>query len=146
MRALFPMSILAAFLVGCAEDPMPQQEWTVDCTGAASFSLGMTTTSPAGLTVALMTAEPAPVDVGDNQWSLMITDAAGQPVTGLSPMIRPFMPLHGHGVSPERYAGTEGADGTYSFESFDVIMPGLWDFHVELSPTDEALFSLCAEG
>ncbi|MEN0063653.1 MAG: FixH family protein [Myxococcota bacterium] len=148
MRAAVLSSVLFLGLVACDEEPAPAAEqWTVDCTGAQAFQLGMTVTSPAGVTVALEDAAPAPLDVGDNAWTLSVTDAGGAPLTGLTPLVRPWMPLHGHGVSPTHYPGEEVADGVYQVEIFDVIMPGLWEFHVELNDQgDEATFALCAEG
>ncbi len=134
-------------LVGCGESGMSEMEgMTMDCTGAQEFRLGLTVSTDAGLDVTLESAVPAPIDVGDNQWTLAIANADGSAATGLEPRVRPFMPLHGHGVSPETYAGTETSDGVYEIETFDLIMPGLWNLHVELPSGDAAMFSLCAEG
>lgn len=118
---------------------------TADCTGAQDFIEGMEVTSTLGHTVALASASPAPPDVGDNTWSLQISTTDG-PAVGLEVRVRPWMPLHGHGLSPATYAGTEAADGVYDVEVFDVIMPGLWEFKVELGEGDEAVFPLCAAG
>jgi len=137
---------LVLFVAGCESDPEDMDMMTMDCTGAEDFALGMQAISDDGLVVTLESAEPAPVDVGDNAWTLSVSDDQGEPVTGLAPQVRPFMPLHGHGLSPTHYAGTEAEEGMYEFETFDLIMPGLWELNVELSDDDTATFALCAEG
>ncbi|MBX2801491.1 MAG: FixH family protein [Myxococcales bacterium] len=140
-----------AVLVACSGDGVDLEPpgLTTDCTGAEVFVAGMQTESEQGHMVSLMTAAPAPPDVGDNTWTISISDDSG-PVTGLPLVVRPWMPLHGHGLSPATYAGTDNGDGTYDIEMFDVIMPGLWEFNVDLAPGEEpsdvAVFPLCAEG
>jgi hypothetical protein len=119
-----------------------------DCDGAEPFVAGMTaTTSGSGTTVALAAAAPTPPDVGDNAWTLEVSDASG-PVEGLVVTVTPWMPLHGHGLSPADYAATDQGGGTYAVAPFDLIMPGLWEFTVRLGDdgADEAVFALCAEG
>ena len=138
------MRILAVLTSGSAACGVEVEP--MECMGAQHFAIGMTVTSTDGRTVTLEAADPAPVDVGENRWTLGITTVDGAPATGLSPMVRPFMPMHGHGLDTTHFAGTEAADGSYIIEVFDLIMPGLWEFHVELSDDDVAMFALCAEG
>lgn len=143
MRIIPTLAGLA--LVACgdgSETPM----FEFDCTGAQAFALPMTVQTAGDLEVTLQHAQPAPIDVGDNTWTLAITTSDGDPAIGLEPRIRPWMPLHGHGVSPVDYGGTEVSEGTYEMETFDLIMPGLWELHVELPDGDAAVFALCAEG
>ena len=121
---------------------------TVDCDGAEPFVAGMSaTTSESGATVAITAADPTPPDVGDNSWTLAISDASG-PVEGLTVTVTPWMPLHGHGLTPADYAAADEGGGAYAVAPFDLIMPGLWEFRVRLGDAgaDEALFALCAEG
>lgn len=95
------------------------------------------------------TADPDPPDVGDNAWTLAVTDADG-PLDGLAPRVTPWMPEHGHGLVPPDCAGADQGDGSYVVETFDLIMPGLWEFTVDLAADgvapDTALFRFCAEG
>lgn len=147
MRAILS---LCAICTACSGDEIDLDNdgsfvVTADCTGAEPFAEGMEAVSVQGRTVVLSGASPAPPDVGDNTWTLIVQDDTG-PLSGLGVSVRPWMPLHGHGLSPARYAGTEASPGTYSVEVFDVIMPGLWEFWVELDDGDEAMFPLCAEG
>lgn len=121
-----------------------------DCDGAQTFVVGISAVSPSGRTVAITSATPAPPDVGDNVWLVEVTDASGAPVPGLAPAVTPWMPLHGHGLVPPTYAGAESSAGTYAIDTFDLIMPGLWQFTIELAPgaedPDPVVFQFCAEG
>ena len=124
---------------------------TTDCTGAETFVAGMSATTEDGTVVRIMEATPSPPDVGDNAWVVEV-ERDGVGVDGLDVQVRPWMPLHGHGLAPARYASTSDGAGQYTVDTFDVIMPGLWEFYVTLSTGDtgeevqEAMFPLCAEG
>lgn len=120
------------------------------CAGAQDFSEGVSgATDTSGATVEIVTADPSPPDVGENVWVLRVADASG-PLTGLAPLVTPWMPLHEHGVFPADYVGTDLGDGTYDVAPFDLIMPGLWEFTVDLAPDsadgDATVFRFCAEG
>lgn len=121
-----------------------------DCTGSETFVAGVSHPSTvSGATVAVMQAAPTPPDVGDNAWTVSVTDGAGAPVTGLTPTLTPWMPLHAHGLTPPDYSAAETAPGAYDVEVFDLIMPGLWEFTIDLAPKgepDTAVFLFCAEG
>ena len=96
-----------------------------DCAGAQPFSEGVSaTTGATGATVEIVTADPAPPDVGENVWVLRISDASG-PLTGLAPIVTPWMPMHEHGLFPATYAATDLGDGTYDLAPFDLIIPKL---------------------
>jgi hypothetical protein len=118
----------------------------VDCVGAQPFLEGMEVMSTGGCYVGITTAQPAPPDVGDNVWTLAIRDDSG-PIEGLQIVVTPWMPQHGHGLTPPDYTATELGGGTYEVAPFDLIMPGLWEFTVELrGEQDTAKFAFCAEG
>lgn len=150
---------LIALTMGCASDDdvaldhehgdhTDDPGGAADCAGAEPFVAGMSkTTSESGTTVAITAAAPTPPDVGDNTWTLAISDASG-PVEGLTVEVTPWMPLHGHGLTPPDYAAADQGGGVYAVEPFDVVMPGLWEFQVRLGAegTDQAVFALCAEG
>ncbi len=120
-----------------------------DCDGAVPFTLDLEATTPSGVTVGFVSAEPAVPDVGDNTWTLSLVDAEG-PVSGAAPRLIPWMPLHGHGLVPAEYVGIEGPLGEYALPTFDLVMPGLWELTVDLAPVgapaDAVVFALCAEG
>ncbi len=121
-----------------------------ECAGAEPFAVGMSARSTLGNTVAIASSAPTPPNVGDNAWVLEVRDASGAPLPGLAVDVQPWMPMHDHGLSPARYAATDLGDGTYELDVFDLIMPGTWEFRVDLAAggeqDDTALFTLCAEG
>lgn len=156
----FRVSVALAIAIGCTsgDDAVtlgdgsgdPVENPNTDCSGAETFRIGVSHGSSASAaTVAVSAAAPTPPDVGDNAWSIAVTDDAGAPVSGLSVEVTPWMPLHNHGLTPPAYLGTETDPGTYTIETFDLIMPGLWQFTVDLAPDgdpDTAVFLFCAEG
>lgn len=116
------------------------------CAGADTYVAGIEAAAASGVVVAISSAEPTPPDVGDNTWVLSVVDGAGAPVAGLAPVLTPWMPMHGHGLAPPDYTGIDQGDGTYVIPTFDLVMPGLWEFTVDLGDDDEAVFRFCAEG
>ena len=152
--------VLAWVLVGCggADGVVldgDAHSASSDCAGAERFVPGLAhATERTGTTVALTVAVPEPPDVGDNTWTLLVTDGEG-PVEGATVRVVPWMPLHGHGLVPPFYDAVERGGGVYAVPTFDLVMPGLWEFRVDLAPDasgsggpgpDAARFTLCAEG
>jgi YtkA-like len=141
------MRWVAVFCVGCVVELEPTTpDDGPDCAGAQVFTVGMQATTPSGVTVRIAAASPAPPDVGDNTWTLELEDASGAPLTGASPVVTPWMPLHGHGLAPSEYFCVEDEAGAYVVDTFDLVMPGLWQFTVEVADGDAVQFDLCAEG
>jgi hypothetical protein len=152
------MRILAILSVACngsqvsldGSDTGAPTNPNTNCDGAQTYVADIAVTSDlSGETASIVAAVPTPPDVGDNTWTVTVTDELGQPVTGLSPKVSPWMPLHGHGLIPADYAGTETDPGTYDFATFRLTMPGLWEFPIELGTTDApdpVAFRFCAEG
>jgi hypothetical protein len=148
--------VVMALLVGCTGEEIGLDDTdggdtrTTDCTGAEPYVAGISSTAPSGMVVEIVDADPTPPDVGDNTWTLSVTDGGGAAVPGLTPRVVPWMPLHGHGLVPARYDAVDQGDGTYMVDTFDLIMPGLWEFTVNLGAgtetPDEVVFSFCAEG
>ena len=94
-------------------------------------------------------ATPDPPDEGNNDWVLQITDQAGTPVDA-EVIVTPWMPAHGHGVSPPDYV-SQATDtmGEVEIPAFDLIMPGTWEFRISVTAdgaTDTAAPSFCIEG
>ncbi|MFZ9886180.1 MAG: FixH family protein [Myxococcota bacterium] len=95
--------------------------------------------------------QPNPPDLGENRWSLRITDDDGAPRTDLAVTLEPFMPAHGHGTTPSRFPATPGAEeGSYDCGPFDLFMPGTWEFTLTVDAaeefTDAIIWSLDVEG
>lgn len=115
-----------------------------------TFAVGLTRTSTDGLyNVTLVSADPAPLDVGFTDLVLAVTDAGDAPLPESATLrIKPFMPLHGHGTTPETFPGALDGDD-WLIEGVDIMMPGLWELWVQVDSTagsDEALFRFCVEG
>ena len=98
-------------------------------------------------TLRLTDAVPAPPDVGDNLLGFEVEGPNG-PVTDGTISYRPFMPLHGHGTSPETY-DAQVESGAWVVGPMDLFMPGLWELTVTVDAdgaSDEALFRFCLLG
>lgn len=115
----------------------------------AAYAAGMGVASDSGaLHVTLIAADPAPPVKGPNTWKVRLTDAAGQPVSGASVDVKPFMPDHGHGSSTKPTV-TPGADGAYDVTGLVLFMPGVWRVTFAVtgaSPADAASFFFCVPG
>ncbi|MCA9567760.1 MAG: FixH family protein, partial [Myxococcales bacterium] len=114
------------------------------------FSPGITAETDRGsFTLELVSATPDPPDVGDNDWVIAISDGS-QMLQGASVILEPWMPAHGHGLNPPTYIATPGSSpGEYVIPTFDLIMPGVWEFRINVNRvmvSDNAVFTFCAEG
>lgn len=149
MRTLHA-ALTAALLAGCGPDPSGHDStghtMPAACDDGAppdQFVADIERLTIAGQTVRITNAVPAPPDVGINQF---VVETPGS--TPTSVRLRPFMPLHGHGTSPEWFDGAaEG--GTFTFGPVDLFMPGLWELRFTLDSDDPdtgALFRFCLEG
>ena len=80
----------------------------------------------------------APV-VGLDAAELTITDASGAAVGGLTVVVVPWMPAHGHGSST-RPTVSEQAPGVYVATPINFFMPGEWELRTTLSgPIDDTV-------
>jgi hypothetical protein len=85
------------------------------------------------VTVALRTMPAQPPYVGPgSEAQLMITDANGQPVTGLTVAALPWMPVMGHGTPVATKVVEQGA-GVYLVEDLSPSMPGEWELKLTIS-------------
>ncbi len=85
--------------------------------------------------------------MGDNDWTLHVDDASGQPAPGLSFNVVPWMTAHNHGAVKVVVVTDQGG-GDYDAKPINVNMAGIWDIRVQF-PTDgaaplRAVFSFCA--
>lgn len=143
-------------LLGCGgESPsgQPQARLCDAETRADGFTPGIQKRSAEGTFTAVLDAstvdgEAGPPDRGDNVWSLRILDDAGASMPSADVRLRPWMPDHGHGTTPELHDARAVADG-YEVGPFYLRMGGYWEFSVTVTSsasTDTAMFAFCAEG
>jgi len=107
-----------------------------------TYVAGLERTSDGGsYSVVMMDATPSPPDVGVNRFTLQIDGATGV-------VIKPWMPLHGHGSVPLTFDAIQEPDGIWVTPDIDLFMPGLWEIELLLTGTaeDAALYRFCLEG
>ena len=117
------------------------------------YSPGMTAQGEEGVVeVSLVEATPAPPDKGDNLFTVQVAQVADDALLDdATVLLRPWMPEHGHGSSPETFAlSWTGSDGLYETDSVNLFMGGLWELSFEVTTeegsTDTATFTFCVEG
>ena len=147
--AALAMCALLAALAACGgDDTAPGEADGGDsCTGEGdTYRVGLSKTSAAGsFSVELTDANPAPPALGINAWKLRIKDASGNAIAGATVNISLYMPKHRH--SQPGTVGTDQGGGTYDVTDLNLVMPGLFDITVEVTPpggmTDSAKFQFC---
>lgn len=124
----------------CASDPRVQV-----------YAVGLSATSKDGaITIAFVDADPAPPAKGNNTWTVKLTDAGGNPVTGAAIETTAYMPDHGH-TSPIKPTATEQSDaGTYEVTPVSLFMPGVWEVTLTVTPASgtatDVTFTFCVAG
>lgn len=159
-RRLFPFGLLAASLTlatavtACGEDP-PAPVTPSACDGQTvdTYAPGMTKPSEGGhFTVVLVESTMVPPDRGDNRFKLRVVDSAGNAVPDATVVVRPWMPNHGHGSTPESFTPiATGNPGELEVGPINFFMPGLWELRVTVSSvamdaSERATFAFCVEG
>ena len=126
----------AGDVINCASDPR-----------VATYAPNLSVNSASGgMKFVLVSSSPAPPAVGVDTWSLRVTDASGQPLSGLSLSAVPFMPDHGHGPSVVPQIASNGG-GNYTVSNLYFFMPGVWKItFTSASPSDTAAFFFCVPG
>lgn len=139
-------------LAACGSDPAPTPssacEGTVD-----TFAVGLTRASEAGaFQVELRSSTLVPPDRGDNGFSFRVLDAAGAPLGDAQVVVRPWMPNHGHGSTPETFTPrATAAPDVLEVGPINFFMPGLWELRFQVvSPSvaksERTTFGFCVEG
>ena len=119
----------------CAKDPR-----------VTSYADGMTFKGRA-LSIKLLSSDPSPPGVELNTWTFQVLDAQGQPVTGATVTLAPYMPDHGHGPSVVPTVSASGS--TYTVSNIDLFMPGVWQMTFNVtdgSAQDQAVVDFCVAG
>jgi len=117
-------------------------------TRAPPYMPGMTETSSGGRFVTtLMTSMPAPPAQGSDDWMIQVADTSGSPVDGLSIVVTPFMPDHGHGTSVQAVVTDQG-NGVYSLAPLYLFMEGYWTVTLNFQGgaagvADSVMFPVC---
>jgi YtkA-like protein len=96
--------------------------------GAAAQSL-MSASGELAVAVRWSPAEPK---VGYDAAELAITDLSGAAVAGLSLVVVPWMPAHGHGASVQPTV-METDPGTYVATPLDFFMAGGWELRTTIA-------------
>ena len=116
-----------------------------------AYATGLSATSSDGkLKVSIAGAQPAPPEKGLNTWTLQLTDGSGNPVSGATMTVTPWMPDHGHGSSIVPQVMPMTSAGTYQVTLLDLFMPGIWQITFDVTPTsgppETVTFSFCIDG
>ena len=128
---------------------------TVPCaqeTRDDDYVAGLEKTGDAGvLRTTLDTADPAPPDVGSNEWTVSVWEVGGTDrVSGCSITATPFMPDHNHGTNPQPAVAELGSSGSYTIAPLNLFMGGLWETTIAMScgtaGTDTVVYRFCTEG
>jgi hypothetical protein len=156
-------SSLACRLVACAvtliasaacssdPEPAPTPAQTSSCAQEARadrYLVGLQKKTSGGLSVSLMTAEPAPPAKGNNAWTLQLFDASGAPIEGADVSLTPYMPDHAHGSAVKPEVKAQGG-GNYGVSRIYLPMSGFWEFTVTVvrgGVSEEAKFGFCIDG
>lgn len=147
--------LLCLTLVGCDGDEDTGDEGNDDAASSVcaeetrtdAFAIALAKTGERH-TVTVADAMPAEPIRGDNAWTVLVTDASGAAMTGLTMTAAGWMPDHGHG-SPVETIVTELGDGEYEMTPLNLFMAGYWEVTVELTDADgtadEVMFAVCVE-
>lgn len=124
----------------CAED-----------TRADTFAQGLERAGDDGMfTLRLEQGQPAPPELGDNEWVVELLDSSGAPLDGAVMQVKAWMPDHGHGTVPLFHdLEPMGEPGMYRVGPLDLFMAGFWQFTFTIESdgvTDEAVLGFCLEG
>jgi hypothetical protein len=154
LRFRAPACLLAVLALGACEDPgddtaeAGDESEPLTCEDderAEAFTVNLAKMGERH-TVTIVEAVPAEPIRGDNAWTVMLSDSAGNPEEGATLGLRPWMPDHGHGTPVEAQVTELGA-GEYEIRSLNLFMAGLWEVTVELSTpegeADSVMFSVC---
>jgi hypothetical protein len=118
---------------------------------AETYAVGLSALAMDGAVKAsFVDAMPTPPTKGLNTWTIQLSDAQGQPVSGAIMTVHPFMPDHGHGSSVTPQVMPMPTAGNYQVSLLDFFMPGIWDvtFTITLAsgPTETLKFTFCVDG
>jgi hypothetical protein len=118
---------------------------------AMTYAVGLSPALTSGtMKVTFVEAMPAPPALNENTWMVKVTDENGNPVTGATIALKPFMPDMGHGASVTPQITPMATEGVYQITLIDLFMPGIWTntFTIKTAsePVTTAVFTFCIDG
>ena len=116
-----------------------------------AYVAGLQKASAAGrFQIKLLGSEPGPPQKGNNTWTIEVSDAAAAPQAGLTVVVEPFMPDHGHGTTVKAMVEPLASPGQYRLSPVNLFMDGVWEVRLVLSSPagvqDAATFNVCIAG
>jgi hypothetical protein len=145
----------ATLILGCASDGPGNPDTTEGdaamCGGRGDpFHVGLVKTSSGGFSFEMLELVPAPPIISQaepgNTWTIAVSDASGEPLTGASMMVNTFMPDHKH-PGPSS-VGIQQQPGVYRIEGLLLPMPALYEVSVTVRPAgasedEDVSYSIC---
>jgi YtkA-like len=153
-QLLLLLCLLPASAAACQQtDTAPPSDAGDDfyprCPGVPEFHLGLSQLGEQRLVEAtLESATPAQPQKHENDWTLKLTDPAGEPISGLELYrVQPWMPEHGHDGTFDPTIKAGDAEGVYVVEAINLWMKDLWEVrlfvHVDDERDDKVVFNVC---
>jgi hypothetical protein len=107
--------------------------------GADVYVLGLSKDGINGeLSGTLKSSTPTPPTIGENSWTVLLTDSDESPIEDATITATTWMPDHNHG-SAITAVSTHLGDGEYTIEPIELFMPGLWEITLHIEKEDELL-------
>jgi len=141
------LTVTALALAACSS-PQPAAAFCATDPRVETFSPGLASKGAAGMTAKILTATPAPIQQGLNEWGIELLDSGGQPVDGATIDVKPTMPDHGHG-SPTVATVTAQGQGHYDLSNINLSMRGVWLVTLVIASSqgsDQVSFTFCVDG
>jgi hypothetical protein len=151
---VLPGLILVAACQG-GEPPADADE-ALACIAAGrgdTYTVGLQRTGTGGqLDFKLMSATPAPPGFNNNDWIIQINamtnGVVGEPASGATIRVTPFMPDHVHGTPIRARAQPLAEPGQYKLSPINMWMPGYWEITIDAqvgAVTDSVMYKFCIQ-
>ena len=132
--------LLLCLLPACGVNEQSEHIQSIcdDSTNTSPFETGLVLrTADESFLLTLVSAQPTPLNRGNNTWVLSLKDGSEVPVPETSITLVPTMPGHGHGTHPTSFDGIAGEEpGLFTVGPFDLMMPGTWLLTFSITPSE----------
>jgi hypothetical protein len=156
MRLLLSSSALAVVTACHGGEPPPDADEALACINAGrgeTYTVGLEHVGAAGvLDFKLMSATPAPPAFNDNTWVIQIhtmtSGVVGDPATGATIAVSPFMPDHQHGTPIRAKVEAMPTAGQYKLSPINMWMPGYWEVTISAdtgTARDSVIYKFCIQ-
>lgn len=89
-----------------------------------------------GLYSVMVKSDLNPITINQiHSWTLQLTDAQGQDVTGAGITVKGGMPEHNHGLATAPSISSQG-NGSYQLQGLRFHMPGYWELTLVITHED----------